>query len=108
LRYHQEWVKELLKDSARIVVRHGGRPITRYAVILEHRAVELLRPRWQAVRLIDNHMDKCHMHRYDRDRKLAPEPFGSSLSINEELDRAIRYLVEHHEPIIEAWRDGSK
>jgi hypothetical protein len=102
--YDREWIQDLPREDARVVVRRGGRPITCYAVILEIRVKPgAIRPRWQAVCIIDNHMDKCHMHRYAGKTKLDPEPFGVALQPNEELSGAVRHMVDHHETIIEAW-----
>ena len=85
------------------MVRRGGRPIAFYAVILERRAHGESRPRWQTVCLIDNHMDKCHIHKYHGKKKLDPEPFVECRTRNEELNRAIKYMAENHESLIAAW-----
>jgi hypothetical protein len=103
MQYDRDWVQRLSSEGARVVVRRGGRPIASYAVILEHRAPGELRPRWQTVCLIDNHMDKCHIHKYHGAKKLDPEPFVVGLTLNEELHRAIRYMAEKHEALIAAW-----
>jgi hypothetical protein len=98
--YDYEWTRPL-HEHARIFIRRGGRPIIKcYAVILQAR-VGL--DDWRTVCVIDNHMDKCHLHRYDGEQKLASEPFGPTLTVKEELARAINHLVDHHHTIIGAW-----
>lgn len=93
---------EIPVDAAgrvRILVRTGGRPrIEVYAVVLQ----AMVEGEWRAVRLIDNHLDQHHMHRYDGSRKGAPEHFAYG-TVHEVIPQAIRYMRDHYEPIIESW-----
>lgn len=102
------WIQALPVADLRVLVRAGGRPIQHYAVILERR-VSGLRPRWRAICLIDNHLDTCHMHRYDGEDKLDPEPFsmGAGLATNEQLANAIKHMIEHHSAILDGWHRRS-
>lgn len=102
------WIQALPSTDLRVRVRTGGRPVARYAVILERR-LSGFRPRWRAIYMIDNHLDACHRHRYDGDHKLDPEPFraGDGVTINEQLANAIRYMVEHHASIFDGWHRRS-
>src|SRR5438445_12548689 len=88
----------LARADARVLVRRGGRPVDRYAAMLQ-----VLRGGvWRTIRLIDNHLDRHHMHRYDRDVKLEPEPFAAG-SVNEAIPAGIRYLRDTAASIIESW-----
>jgi hypothetical protein len=59
--------------------------------------------------MIDNHLDTCHMHRYDGDTKLDPEPFsaGVGLATNEQLANAIHHMVGHYSAISDGWHRRS-
>lgn len=93
---------EILLDDAgtvRIVVRTGGRPrIDVYAVILQARVED----HWRTVRLIDNHLDRHHMHRYHGGVNGEPEHFAYG-AVREVIPQAIDYMREHYRPIIESW-----
>jgi hypothetical protein len=103
------WIQALPGADMRVLVRTGGRPILRYAVILECR-VSGFRPRWRTIYMIDNHMGICHMHRYDGATKLDPAPFsaGVGLATNEQLANAIRHMIEHHGAIFDGWHRRSR
>ncbi len=104
------WIQALPAPDLRVLVRTGGRPVGHYAVILERR-VSGLRPGWRAIRMVDNHLGACHMHRYDGETKLDPEPFpaGDRLATNEQLAYAVQHMIEHHGAIFDGWhrRSGS-
>jgi hypothetical protein len=87
-----------LDESVRILFRSGGRPIDHYAVMLQV-AVD---DEWRTVRLIDNHLDYHHMHRYDGHEKGDPEHFAHG-TVNEVIPQAIRYMRDHFQPIIHSW-----
>jgi hypothetical protein len=54
--FDREWIVLLERDGARILVRHGGRPMVRYAAMLQ-----IFREgRWQTIRLIDNAHNEHH------------------------------------------------
>ena len=63
--FDREWIVPLERGDARILVRHGGRPMVRYAAMLQIFREE----RWQTIRLIDNAHNEHHMHRYAGDIK---------------------------------------
>jgi hypothetical protein len=104
--FDRDWIQVLPTPDLRVLVRTGGRPIRRYAVVLERR-LSGLRPRWRAIFLIDNHLDTCHMHRYHGDSKLDAEPFAAGLATTEQLANAIRHMVEHHQAIFDGWQRRS-
>lgn len=87
-----------LDESVRILFRSGGRPIDHYAVMLQV-AVD---DEWRTVRLVDNHLDQHHMHRYHGQEKGDPEHFAHG-TVNEVIPQAIRYMRDHFEPIIHSW-----
>ena len=50
MEFDHEWIVPLEREDARILVRHGGKPMASYAAMLQ-----LLRDgRWRTIRLIDN------------------------------------------------------
>ena len=104
MNFERNWIQALPTADLRVLVRTGGRPIRHYAVILERRRSGI-RPRWRAICMIDNHLDTCHMHRYDGTTKLDPEPFqaGAGLTTNEQLANAIRHMVDHHQAMFDGW-----
>jgi hypothetical protein len=65
------FVRPLAAD-ARILVELEGRPLERYAVMLQLR----IEGRWQTVRLIDNAHGDHDMHRYTGSEKQAAERFA--------------------------------
>jgi hypothetical protein len=65
MEFDREWIVPLEQEGIRILVRHGGRPMTRYAAMLQ----TLRDGQWRTIRLIDNAHDTHHMHRYAGDFK---------------------------------------
>lgn len=97
--FDREWIVPLERNDVRILVRHGGRPMTSYAAILQ-----IFRGgRWLTIRLIDNAHDTHHMHRYAGDRKLDAVSFGAG-DARDVLPKAVAYLVRASESIIQSWR----
>lgn len=95
---HANFVRPI-SSTVRVTVRYD-RQVEQFAVTLQ-----VLRSNaWTTVRLIDNHRGQVHMHRYDGLTKLDPEaaPFGD-LPPREAIPEAIRFMVDAHESIIEAW-----
>jgi hypothetical protein len=100
MRFDREFVIPLERPDARVLVRTGGRPATVYAVLLQLR----VRGRWTTIRLIDNHLDEHHMHRYDGSNKLQPGESFADGRIEEVLPKAIKHLVGSANSIIESWK----
>jgi Ser/Thr protein kinase RdoA (MazF antagonist) len=99
MEFDREWIVPLEREDARILVRHGGRPMTRYAAMLQ-----LLRDgRWRTIRLIDNAHDAHHMHRYAGDLKRDAVSFGTG-DPRDVLPKAVAYLVRASESIIASWQ----
>lgn len=92
------FIRPLAKD-ARILVELEGRPLERYAVMLQLR----IQGRWQTVRLLDNAHGDHDMHRYTASEKQPAERFAEG-SPSEVAPMAIRYLIDHWEAIAEAWK----
>jgi hypothetical protein len=88
-----------LAPEARLLVELEGRPLQRYAVMLQLRADG----RWQTIRLLDNAHGDHHMHRYTGSEKQPAERFAEG-SVNEIAPMAIRYLIDHWEAIAESWK----
>lgn len=57
-----------LSDDARVLVDLDGRPLKRYAVMLQLR----IEGRWQTIRLLDNAHGDHDMHRYTHPRSSPP------------------------------------
>jgi len=66
-----EWI-QLIDANTRVLVRHEGRPITAYAVMLQVRRDR----KWRTIRLVDNAHGDHHMHRFDGSTKLEGVPFA--------------------------------
>ncbi|HTR72945.1 MAG TPA: hypothetical protein VMG80_05050 [Solirubrobacteraceae bacterium] len=99
MEFDREWIVPFEREDARILVRHGGRPVTHYAAMLQ-----ILRDgRWHTIRLIDNAHDAHHMHRYAGDVKQDAVSFASG-DAREVLPKAVAYLVRASNSIIESWR----
>jgi hypothetical protein len=97
--FDREWIVPLERSDARILVRHGGHPLTSYAAMLQ-----ILRDRrWHTIRLIDNAHEAHHMHRYAGYLKRDAVSFGVG-DARDVLPRAVAYLVRASESIIESWR----
>jgi hypothetical protein len=96
--FDREWIVPLERGDVRILVRHGGRPMVRYAAMLQ-----IFREgRWQTIRLIDNAHNEHHMHRYTRDIKQDAVSFETG-DARDVLPKAVAYLVRASESIIESW-----
>lgn len=88
-----------LAEDARVLVELEGRPLERYAVMLQFCADG----RWQTIRLLDNAHGDHDMHRYTGSEKQTAERFAEG-SAAEVAPMAIRYLIDHWEAIAEAWK----
>ena len=88
-----------LAGDARVLVELEGRPLERYAVMLQVR----IEGRRQTIRLLDNAHGDHDMHRYAGSETQPAERFAEG-SVNELAPMAIRHLVEHWEVIAEAWK----
>jgi hypothetical protein len=88
-----------LADDARVLVDLEGRPLERYAVMLQLR----IEGRWQTIRLLDNAHGDHDMHRYTGAEKQPAEQFAEG-TVNEVAPMAIRYLIDHWEAIAESWK----
>jgi hypothetical protein len=88
-----------LTDDARILIEFEGRPLERYAVMLQLR----IDGRWQTIRLLDNAHGDHDMHRYTGAEKRPAERFAEG-TVNEVAPMAIRYLIDHWEAIAESWK----
>ena len=88
-----------LADGARILVEFDGRPLERYAIMLQLR----IEGRWQTIRLFDNAHGDHDMHRYTGSEKQPAERFAEG-AVNEVAPQAIDYLIEHWEAITDSWR----
>lgn len=88
-----------LDTDARILVYLEGRPMERYAVMLQLR----IEGKWQTIRLLDNVHGDHDMHRYTGSEKQPAERFSEG-AVNEVAPKAIRYLIDHWEAIAESWR----
>lgn len=88
-----------LAAGARVLVDFEGRPLTKYAVMLQLR----IEGRWQTIRLLDNAHGGHDMHRYTGAEKQPAERFAEG-PVNEVAPMAIRYLINHWEAIAESWK----
>ncbi len=88
-----------LAVDARVLVELEGRPLERYAVMLQLR----IEGRWQTIRLLDNAHGDHDMHRYTGAEKQSAERFAKG-TVNEVVPMAIRYLIDHWEAIVESWK----
>lgn len=88
-----------LAADARVLVELDGRPLERYAVMLQLR----IEGRWQTIRLLDNAHDQHDMHRYTGAKKQPAERFAEG-AVSEVAPMAIRYLIDHWEAIAESWK----
>jgi hypothetical protein len=94
----EPFVRPLASD-ARVLVELGGRPLARYAVMLQLQ----IEGHWQTIRLLDNAHGSHDMHRYTGAEKQPAERFAEG-SVNEVAPMAIRYLINHWEAIAESWK----
>lgn len=88
-----------LADDTRILIEFEGRPLERYAVMLQLR----IDGRWQTIRLLDNAHGDHDMHRYTGAEKQPAERFAEG-AVNAVAPEAIRYLIDHWEAIAESWK----
>lgn len=88
-----------LSADARILVDLEGRPMERYAVMLQLR----VEGKWQTIRLLDNAHGDHDMHRYTEVEKQPAERFADG-PVNEVVPMAISYLTDHWEAIAESWK----
>ena len=88
-----------LGENARILVEFDGRPLERYAIMLQLQ----IDGRWQTIRLFDNAHGDHDMHRYTGSEKQPAERFAEG-AVNEIAPQAIDYLIEHWEAIADSWR----
>lgn len=93
-----DWVRPLA-EHARIYVEVQGRPLNRYAVMLQIESTA----GWQTIFLLDNAHGRHDMHGYTGDAKQPAERFMAG-EPGEVLPAAIRYLVNHWEAILESWK----
>lgn len=98
MEFDREWIVPLERKGARILVRHGGRPVTHYAAMLQ----VLQDGQWHTIRLIDNAHEVHHMHRYAGNLKQDAVLFGSG-DPRDVLPKAVAYLVRASRSIIESW-----
>ena len=89
----------VLALDARVLVELEGRPLARYAVMLQLR----VEGDWQTIRLLDNAHDQHDMHRYTGTEKQPAERFAEG-PVNEIVPAAIRHLTEHWEAIAGSWK----
>lgn len=100
MHFDHEFEIPLHRADARIVVRMGGRPLREYAAMLQLE----IDGRWTTIRLIDNHLDEHHMHRYDGPNK---QQSGERFATGEPrvvLPQAIRHLLEGADATISSWK----
>jgi len=88
-----------LAEDARILIELDGRPLERYAIMLQLR----IERRWQTIRLFDNAHGDHAMHRYTGAEKQPAERFAEG-AVNEIAPQAIDYLIDHWKAIADSWR----
>lgn len=88
-----------LSDDARILIEFEGRPLERYAIMLQLQ----IEGRWQTIRLFDNAHGDHDMHRYTGDEKQPAERFAEGAT-NEIAPQAISYLIDYWKAIADSWR----
>jgi hypothetical protein len=88
-----------LSDDARILIELKGRPLERYAVMLQLQ----IDGRWQTIRLLDNAHGDHDLHRYTGDEKQPAERFAEG-AVNEVAPQAINHLIDHWKAIADSWR----
>jgi hypothetical protein len=93
----EPFIRPLAKD-ARVLVELDGRPLERYAVMLQLR----IEGSWQTIRLLDSAHGDHDMHRYTGSKKQPAERFADGHA-NEVAPKAIRYPIDHWEAIAESW-----
>lgn len=88
-----------LSADAHVLVDLEGRPMERYAIMLQLR----IDGKWQTICLLDNAHGDHDLHRYTGFEKQPAERFAEG-SANEVAPKAIRYLVDHWEAIARSWK----
>ena len=58
---------------------------------------------WRTIRLIDNHLDQHHMHRYDGPHQQQPGEHFATGEARAVLPEAIRHLAETADATIDSW-----
>jgi UDP-N-acetylmuramyl pentapeptide phosphotransferase/UDP-N-acetylglucosamine-1-phosphate transferase len=91
------WIQPI-DANTRVLIRHQGRPITTYAVMLQVRRHR----KWQTIMLVDNAHGHHHMHRFVGTTKLEGVPFAQGSTV-EVIPEAIGYMLKSWRPIIEGW-----
>ena len=61
-----------------------------------------LEQQWRTIRLIDNHLDQHHMHRYHGSHKQPGEHFATG-ETRAVLPQAIHHLAETADATIDSW-----
>lgn len=92
-----EWIQPIDADT-RVLVRHEGRPIATYAVMLQVRRDRT----WLTIRLVDNAHGHHHMHRFVGTTKLEGVPFAQGNTVDV-IPEAIGYMLKACRSIIEGW-----
>jgi hypothetical protein len=92
------FIRSLAAD-ARILVDMEGRPMERYAIMLQLR----IDGQWQTICLLDNAHGDHDMHRYTGTEKQPAELFEEGAA-KDVAPKAIRYLIDHWEAIAESWK----
>lgn len=89
-----------LAEDAQILVEVEGRPVSRYAVMLQLR----INDRWQTIQLLDNAHGDHDLHRYTGDQKQAAEHFMDG-PVSTVIPTAIAYLISNWERIVSSWEN---
>ena len=87
-----------LAENARILVEREGKPVRRYAVMLQLR----IEGAWQTIHLLDNAHSQHDMHSYTGLRKQAAEWFADG-SARQVMPQAIAYLISEWRDIVRSW-----
>ncbi|MGB7684640.1 MAG: hypothetical protein WBL45_02520 [Solirubrobacterales bacterium] len=94
------WFIRPLAVDARILAERDGRPLERYAFMLQIR----VEGRWQTIRLLDNAHGVHDMHKYNGTEKQPAERFVADGYVKEVCPQAIRYLTSNWEAIAREWQ----
>jgi hypothetical protein len=88
-----------LARDARIFIDLRGRPLERYAVMLQLQ----IEGRWQTIRLLDNAHGEHDMHRYTGTEKQLAERFAEGTA-RQVAPMAIQYLADNWKAIAKSWK----
>jgi len=88
-----------LAENARILVEWEGRPLERYAVMLQVH----IEGTWQTIHLLDNAHGQHDVHRYTGSEKQPAERFADG-SARKVIPQAIAYLISNWEGIARSWQ----